>query len=191
MIRPFFEEEEYSGIDFTTTPLTRGEYDNCEFTNCQFAGTDLSDYTFFDCLFKDCDLSTSVLKNTTLSNVRFLNCKLLGLQFEQCHEFMFSVRFESCQLNLSSFFKRKVKKGYFKDCQLEEVDFSEADLKSCSFINCDLKGAIFDHTNLESADFRTAINYLIDADQNKLKKAQFSLQGLPGLLSKYDLRIEV
>ncbi len=190
MIRPYFEEEKYSGINYANELLEKGEYDNCEFTNCQMRELDLSGYIFADCLFKDCDLSMSTLLNTAFSNVKFMNCKLLGLQFDQCHAFMFSVRFELCQLNLSSFYQRKLKKGWFKDCQLHEVDFTEADLNKTIFDNCDLNSAIFDRTNLESADFRTSFNYTLDPDLNKVKKARFSLQGLPGLLGKYDLRIE-
>jgi hypothetical protein len=49
---------------------------------------------------------------------------------------------------------------------------------------------MFEETNLEKTDLRTAYNYTIDPDKNKLKKAAFSLNGLPGLLSKYDIVIE-
>jgi len=44
-------------------------------------------------------------------------------------------------------------------------------------------------TVLEQADFRTALNFQIDPTVNKLRKALFSLQGLPGLLSAYQLHI--
>jgi hypothetical protein len=44
--------------------------------------------------------------------------------------------------------------------------------------------------NLKKADLRTAYNYHIDPESNKLKKAKFSLQGLPGLLDKYGIDIE-
>ena len=71
-----------------------------------------------------------------------------------------------------------------------EVDFSETDLVGSVFKNCDLSGTIFENTHLEKADLRTAYNYHIDPESNKLKKAKFSLQGLPGLLDKYGLEIE-
>jgi hypothetical protein len=45
--------------------------------------------------------------------------------------------------------------------------------------------------NLEKADFSTAKNYTIDAENNKLKKAIFSLPEVIGLLSKYDIIINV
>jgi hypothetical protein len=43
---------------------------------------------------------------------------------------------------------------------------------------------------LEKVDFRTAVNYAFDPNSNKIKKAKFSLMGLAGLLSKYDIDIE-
>jgi uncharacterized protein YjbI with pentapeptide repeats len=66
----------------------------------------------------------------------------------------------------------------------------EADLNSTVFDNCDLLGAVFQNTILEKADFRTAYNYSIDPDINRVKKAKFSASGIAGLLDKYDIEIE-
>jgi fluoroquinolone resistance protein len=49
--------------------------------------------------------------------------------------------------------------------------------------------SVFDRTNLEKADFRSAGNYSIDPTTNKIKKARFSLDGVAGLLDKYDIEI--
>ncbi len=191
MIRPFFEEEEFSGITFTIETLSKGEYDNCEFINCQLSNLDLSEFTFVDCLFKGCDLSTSKLTKTAFTNVRFKDCKLVGMPFDECHEFMFSVQFDNCLLNLSSFYKRKMKNTFFINCQLEEVDFTETDLSGCEFPDCNLKNAIFERTNLEKANLSSAHDFIINPDLNKIKKARFSVRSLPGLLTKYDLKIEI
>ena len=50
--------------------------------------------------------------------------------------------------------------------------------------------AIFENTILEKADFRTAYNYAIDPEINKIKRARFSSFGVAGLLQKYDIDIE-
>jgi uncharacterized protein YjbI with pentapeptide repeats len=84
----------------------------------------------------------------------------------------------------------KLAKTRFINCSLKETDFAEADLSSSVFNNCDLAHAGFDNTNLEKADLRTAYNYSIDPERNKVKKAKFSAAGLSGLLHKYDLIIE-
>jgi fluoroquinolone resistance protein len=48
---------------------------------------------------------------------------------------------------------------------------------------------MFDHTILEKADLRSSYNYSFDPEINRIKKAMFSLQGIPGLLNKYDIEI--
>ena len=58
------------------------------------------------------------------------------------------------------------------------------------FDDCNLMQAIFDQTNLEKANFYTAYNYYIDPNNNRVKKAKFSIDGVYGLLAKYDLIIE-
>jgi uncharacterized protein YjbI with pentapeptide repeats len=98
--------------------------------------------------------------------------------------------FEVCNLNLSSFYKLKLKNMRFVNCTLHEVDFTEADLTASLFENCDLQRTLFANTNLEKADFRTAFNYSIDPELNRIKKARFSMPGVLGLLSKYNIDIE-
>ena len=70
------------------------------------------------------------------------------------------------------------------------MDFSATDLSASNFANCDLSGAIFDNSILEKTDFRTAYNYSINPEINKIKKAKFSVSGIAGLLDKYDIVIE-
>jgi len=72
---------------------------------------------------------------------------------------------------------------------LKETDFSEVNLSSSIFSECDLTGAIFSHSTLKKVDFRTAINYSIDPEFNKLEKAKFSEFNLEGLLYKHHLDI--
>ena len=115
---------------------------------------------------------------------------MLGLLFDNCNGIGLSFGFENCTQNHSSFYKTKIKKTIFKKSQLQEVDFSECDLTDANFDNCDLSGAAFEKTNLEKADFRTALNYSINPEINRIKMAKFSLAGLHGLLHKYDIQLE-
>lgn len=180
-----FEKESYSNSIFEI-----GEYENCSFNECDFSNVDLANCIFNSCKFKDCNLTNVKLKNTSFTDHLFVNCKLLGLHFDDCKEFGFSANFENCNLNLSSFFKRKIKTTKFKNCSLHEVDFAEADLTSCMFDNCDFRLATFENTIMEKADFRTSINYRINPATNRVKKAKFSLHGAIGLLAQYDIEIE-
>lgn len=189
MSNAYFEEQVYEGVDYREKGLAKGQYEACTFINCDFSNSDLSNISFAECHFKSCNLSNVNLEQATLNDAKFSDCKMLGMLFERCSEFLFTVEFDNCVLNFSSFYKRVVKKTSFRKCSLQEVDFIEADLTSSVFDGCDLMGAKFENTTLEKVDFSTAYNYAIDPALNRMKKARFSLTGLPGLLSAWDLVI--
>ncbi|MEN0050801.1 MAG: pentapeptide repeat-containing protein [Bacteroidota bacterium] len=186
----YFSEKAYDEQDFTTSPLPKGEYEYCIFKNCNFAEADLSKIRFIDAEFLDCDFSNAKVHHTSLQDVRFKDCKLLGIQFDSCDAFNFSVNFEHCLLNHSVFYRMKLNRTSFHDCQLHHVDFAEADLSNSKLTKCDLLNATFDYTNLEQADLRGATQYSIDPEKNRLKGAKFSLLEVVRLLEKYGLVIE-
>ena len=185
----FIQEQEFKGIDYSQERLSGKEYLDCRFMDCNFSGLDLGGIEFENCEFTGCDLSLVKLNRSAFREVIFSNCKMFGLHFQDCNDFLLSMDFRNCQLNLSSFFRGKAKGFRFKACLLQEVDFEEADLAGVSFDACDLAGAIFDQCNLEKCDFRTAINYQIDPNTNRISKAKFSRDGLQGLLSGFDIEI--
>ena len=190
MSQAFIHDQNFDKLDYTKEPLAKGEYENCRFTNCNFEETNLNDIKFMNCDFQDCNWSLAQLNGTVLREVKFKDCKMLGLQFENCNDFGLSFSFDNCQLNHSTFFQMNIKKTIFRNCQLREIDFSESNLTYVVFDNCDLAQAIFINTVLDKADFRTAYNYSIDPESNRLKKAKFSIIGISGLLDKYDIVIE-
>lgn len=186
----FVENKLFEKQNYSVTPLAKGEYENCNFNLCDFSNSDLKGINFTQCTFSNCNFSLANVTKTSFRDAVFKDCKLLGIHFHNCNEFLFSVSFENCILNLSSFYKLKLKKTRFFNCSLHEVDFSESDLSNALLGNCDLSRAIFNKTILEKADLSTAYNYSIYPEINKIKKAKFSLRGLPGLLEKYDIIIE-
>jgi fluoroquinolone resistance protein len=190
MDQVYIEDKTFKNYDFTKTPLVKGEYEKCVFKDCSFSETDLSEYRFGDCEFIGCNLSLVKLIKTVFCDVKFTDCKMLGLHFDKCSDFGLSFLFNNCILNYSSFYKTKIKKTVFKNSQLQEADFTECDMTGSVFDNCDLSRAAFAGTNLEKVDFRTALNYSIDPEINRIKKAKFSFPGVTGLLDKYDIVIE-
>lgn len=189
MPEAWFEEELFEKRHAGQSPLQQGTYDGCRFSHCNLEGSDLGGFHFIDCRFEHCNLGNVKLNGTTLRDVMFVDCKMIGVAFDQCHEVFFDVQFERTILDLCSFHKRKMPGRKFYQCSLKEVDFSEADLTGVSFEGSDLLGAVFDQSRLGKADFRDARNIIIDPEKNQLKKAKFRLEGLPGLLLKYDLEI--
>lgn len=186
----YIEDKIFEKPDFSKEELLKGEYENCTFINCDLSGKDLSAINFSDCVFDNCNISMAKLEGTGLKNCSFKKCKLLGLRFDTCSDFLFEVSFDNCILDLSSFYKRKLKKTTFNNTSIKEVDFSSADLSNAVFDHCDMLGALFDDTILERTDFRLAYNYSINPETNRIKKAKFSVNGLSGLLHKYDIDIE-
>ncbi len=184
------ENKVFEKISFKEHILVKGVYEECTFKNCNFNSVDLSGITFRTCLFNNCDCSLTKLKNTILQDVRFVNSKLLGIQFNECNGFLLRLYFENCMLKLSVFYKLKLKNTVFTNCNLQEADFSEADMAGAAFENCDLLLATFMHTNLEKADFRSASNYSINPELNRIRNARFSIPGVTGLLTTYDIEIE-
>ena len=190
MNKDYTSDHIYSGENFSEDPLGPGEYEACTFTNCVFSESDLSDYVFADCNFDHCDLSMSQLKGTAFREVTFRYCKLMGMHFDDCNDFSISMHFDSCILDFASFFRLKLRNTSFVKCKMESTDFAEADLSNADLSGSDLKDAIFDNTILTGADLRTASNFSIDPEINKITGARFSLLYLAGLLGKYRISVE-
>lgn len=165
-------------------------FENCKFLNCDFSNAYFDGAVFIDCVFEDCNLLLVSMGNTGLQNVIFKRCKLSGVNFSKARDFLFEVNFEGCILDNAVFYKKKNKKATFTDCSMTETDLTEADLTEAKFINCNLNRAFFSRTILKGTDLRSSYNFTIDPDDNQIKKARFSLHGLPGLLGKYDIKIE-
>jgi uncharacterized protein YjbI with pentapeptide repeats len=142
-------------------------------------------------VFDHCNLGTAKLNDTTLKDVEFKHCNLMGVDFGEVNKILLSLSFEGCRLDLSSFYKLKLKATRFSKCSIKEADFTETDLSKSVFAECDLDGAIFERSNLEKVDFTSSDNYSIDPENNRLKKAKFSRSGLHGLLGKHDIVIEI
>ncbi len=180
----------FEKIDFSQQKLPKGEYEHCRFINCQFNGCNLSHYRFIDCEFENCEMSLVVFDQTALQNVKFKTTKLTGVSFEKCNPFLLTLKFDQCKLNLASLANLNIPGTHFLSCDMVEINLTGTYLRDAIFDNCDLDHAIFYKTDLTNADLRTAYNYIIDPENNRLKNARFSFPACKGLLTKYDVCIE-
>ena len=179
-----FEKEDYSG------KLIRGkEFQSCTFKKCNFSNSQFLNNKFLDCTFQDCNLSMTKFAGSTLSNAVFAHCKVLGIIFSECEDFLFTVEFKHCIVDYSSFFGKKMPRTKFVQSSLKEVNFTQTNLSGAIFDGSDLSSAIFNDTDLTAANLITAFNYSIDPEFNRIKRASFSADGLAGLLAKYDIKI--
>jgi fluoroquinolone resistance protein len=185
----YHSNQTFQNKDFTKEALEKGEYESYVFNQCNFSGLDLSGFSFENCSFISCDLSNVKVFKAGFQQVTFKDCKILGVHFHTCNPFLLEFSFDSCQLDYCSFFNLQIKKTSFHSCRMREASFTQADVSGGSFRDSDLTGVIFDRTILEKADFRNAQNFSIDPELNRIKGAFFDLDGLPGLLGKYGIKI--
>ena len=183
-------QKTFKKVTYISKKINNREFEDCIFKNCDFSNSDFSNNSFMDCEFIECNLSMTQLGGSSLKTVSFKNCKLMGIQFQSCQDFLFTVQFQDCILDYSSFANKKMPKTKFNSCSMKEVTFIGTNLTQSVFANCNLDNAIFNDTLLAGVDFTTANNYKIDPEFNPMKKAKFSSQGIAGLLDKYDIKIE-
>lgn len=163
--------------------------ENTHFVCCDFAGADLSGLHLEDCILEDCRLSGACINGLCLNGVHFVRCALSGVNFYEAYKMVMSVSFDGCVLDFCSFHGLALKKTIFKNCSLRSAVFTQADLTEALFEQCDLSRAVFHQTRLDKADLSSSYNFVIDPDDNSLKKTRFSALNLAGLLEKYDLDI--
>jgi uncharacterized protein YjbI with pentapeptide repeats len=82
-----------------------------------------------------------------------------------------------------------LEKGEYENCKYAKCILSSTDLSSILFIDCAFMDSDLSLVNLAKTCFRDAVNYSIDPEKNKIKKARFSSAGIAGLLDKYDIDI--
>ena len=186
----YIQDKKINRTDLVDHALEKAEYENCTFINLELSSSDLSGCIFTDCVFEGCNLSLCKLKNTSFKTVQFNHCKLLGLRWDDGNAFLFSVGFDHCILDMGTFYGMKLKKTKFVSCSMMETDFTEADMGQTLLDDCDLSKAVFDQTNLQGADLKTSRQYIIDPENNNIKKASFSWPAVTGLLVKYDIDVQ-
>jgi len=190
MSKEQLKDQVFEKTDYSNKKIEDSEFESCKFINCNFSNADLSYVSFIDCSFDNCNLSMIKLYNTGLRDVRFVNSKIIGVDFSECTEFNFTVSFNQCCLDYSYFQKNALKKSMFADCSIKEANFTKSDLSGAVFSHCDFTGTVFHQNNLSGADLRSAENFVINPENNKIKKALFSRYNIIGLVQKYDIVIE-
>lgn len=179
----------YKDLDFRTVPLEE-EYYRCTFLHCDFTEVIFGKTNFEECRFIGCNLSLCKISGTSWNHVEFEGCKMTGTNFAAANKFTFNVSFKECSMQYASFQGLNMDGTIFERCHIIETDFSQCKLKKACFASCDLTRSVFLMSDLESADFSTAYGFVINPNDNRMKKAKFALQGLPGLLTQYGVVVE-
>lgn len=185
----FICDHTFLSKDFTQKRLKRAEYENCRFEGCNFSDSFLDNQNFMECTFLECNLSNVNITNTIFKEVSFEHCKMMGMKFDACNDFLLDFNFLDCTLNFSSFHGLKLRGQKFTDCNLTSVDFTDSILSQAEFVHCNLENTIFENTNLSQANVSTSFNMIMDPERNNLSNCMFSLVNLPGLLAKHKIKV--
>jgi uncharacterized protein YjbI with pentapeptide repeats len=186
----FIYDKEYNTQRFSIDELNKTDYENCTFIECDFRSCLFQGITFIECKFINCNFEDAKINHVSFREVWFTKCNFTNVNFAMTDQVIHEFHFKDCLLDYSKFYKLKLRKIQFLDCSLVSADFMATDLTEAVFANCNLRLAVFIDTIANKVDFSTSHYFSIDPDKNKLKKAIFSLEGLRGLVDKYDLIIK-
>lgn len=185
----FFKEYHLANQQFNDIQLHEKEFYKCTFESCDFSKAVLTQCRFENCTFNKCDLSLAKLKGAEFIDVSFTGSKLIGIDWAETLSIS-GLKFNQCRLDHSVFYSVEMRFTSFEECVLKGADFERANLTKAVFTLSDLEGCKFRETNLTSADFTGAINYSINPNLNKIRKAVFSLPDALALLNCFDIVIK-
>ncbi len=188
-MQDYFLDIQYNNITYGDEELNLKEFECCTFNHCDFSQCNFIGVAFINCIFNYCNFNNSRINHVALRTVSFNYCKMKEVNFAMCDKLIFEIAFKNCQLDFSKFYALKMKGTSFIDCSLIAVDFMATDLSESVFDYCDLYRSEFEKAIANKTDFRTSYNYTIDPAKTKLKKAQFSVEGVKGLLFKHDILV--
>jgi uncharacterized protein YjbI with pentapeptide repeats len=171
--------------------LERVEFSECTFHKCNFSESQFDHCIFRDCLFQDCDLNLIRLTSCRFIQTRFEKSRIAGVDWsdtlEQKTRFLKPVDFSHCVLNHCTFSGQNLKGIKIDHCTAQDVDFSDCNLSHSDCTWTDFLNSRFNQTDLTEADFTGAMNYVISASVNTLKKTKFSLPEAMSLLRSLDI----
>ncbi|MDT8381505.1 MAG: pentapeptide repeat-containing protein [Brevefilum sp.] len=190
------QDEYFSNLDFALQSIEKLMLTNCTFRGCHLTETILTACLIENCRFINCDLSLMKIPQTHFHETSFKDCRMLGINWCMADWEARSlitkkrVGFENCLLDHSIFSGLDLSETQFIKCKAHHLDFEGANLTKAVFRQSDLEGTLFLKCDLSEADFYGAVNYSIDASQNKLHKTRFSLPEAVSLLHALDILLE-
>ncbi len=187
-------DEIYENLEFNGEDLTEITFEDCIFRDSSFQQADFSNSRFINCTFERCNISLIRVKNTQFNGLRILDSKASGINWTEAplnSRGIFSPpEFSSSILQGSVFQGLNLEDIVIKNCKVTDVDFSSAILKGADLKETDFERAHFNNTDLSTADLRGAVNYSIDMEYNRIKKARFSLPEAVSLLKHIDIILD-
>lgn len=183
-----YEHQKFENIIWDGNTISGKEFYECKFYKCSLKECILVDCSFENCTFEDCDLSLIQFKKTAFSRITLLHSKAIGIAWTNARDPL-TVDFQHCRISYGTFAGKNLKKAVLIHCQADEADFTDCNLTQANFTGTDLAGARFVGTDLTQANFVGAHRYAINVQENKIRKAKFSLPDALALLDGLGVEI--
>jgi len=185
-------QKKFSKLNYQEKVVKDVEFEECQFDECNFLKASFENCNFINCIFKNSDLSLIKLINSSFDEIKFEDCKLIGVDWTKIKQKILPtiIQFDSCKIDLSSFFGLKLENFTLTNSSAKEVDFREATLLEANFNNTDLEETLFHQTNLRKTNFIGASHYQINFNNNKIEKATFSIPEVLNLLKPLKIKIK-
>lgn len=190
----YYENEEYNDLKYQNKKIEDINFVDCKFFNCKFTEIQIIRCSFVDCEFYNCSFLNMEFKYTDAVNNKFKSCIIFGINWSEIKRnkgaFQPFLLFENCTIKYNVFIDLNLKKFDFSSNNLIDSIFEQCKLQESKFCNCDLKNTTFDNNDLSKSDFLGSKNYLINIENNILKKAKFSFPDVINLLNSLDIEIK-
>lgn len=194
MTQDEFYNLKFEDLKLESVELISKTFENCCFSKSTFTETKFTGCKFIDCEFTSCNLSSIQIKNTSFSDVVFEESKLIGINWTQAKwplvKLTSSIKFYRCNISHSSFYELDLQEIVIEECKAHDVDFRLGNFSNGSFILSDLEGSMFVNTKLYAANFKEAINYQINPNENDIRKGKFSIPEVLNLLGSFQIEMD-
>lgn len=191
--RRFYQGETFANYD-PGELLENAEFEDCVFDHCRWLGTRVKNCRFNACTFDHCNFSGVVFSFTTMKDAWMLNSAFRsmawgGLQGKS-GVFQPFGKIKNCAFRYNDFSGMALNGFDWTGAELQQCTFDDTRLAGASFYGVRLGGTRFTRCDLQKADLRTAEEYAIDLETNKLKGARFSFPDVVRLLDGTGIVIE-
>lgn len=184
----YYLNETFNGKDLSESELKEKEFTGCSFEKVNFEKAKLKYVRFENCTFKNCNLGLVKLTGSRFIDCEFFDCKMIGINWTEVEEPV-KIKIENSKIDYSIFFAMDLRRIEITECEAREVNFENADISKGKFNGTNFISSKFKNTNLSASDFREAMNYDINPEFNKIKKAKFSMPEVMTLLQCFDIEI--
>ena len=191
--RRFYQGETFANYD-PGELLENAEFEDCVFDHCRWLGTRVQNCRFNACTFDHCNFFRRGVQlyhhERCLAAEQCVPLHGVGRAAGQKRGVPAVWQNQNCAFRYNDFSGMALNGFDWTGAELQQCTFDDTRLAGASFYGVRLGGTRFTRCDLQKADLRTAEEYAIDLETNKLKGARFSFPDVVRLLDGTGIVIE-